>query len=125
MSSGQTVFIVDDDPAMRDSLKWLLQSEGLSVETHATAEAFLDTYDPIRPGCLILDVRLPGISGLDLQDELRARGITLPVVIVTGYGEPATKSRALRAGALDFIEKPLSVELLLGRIRQALEMNCS
>jgi two-component system, LuxR family, response regulator FixJ len=124
MSSGPTVFIVDDDAAMRDSLRWLLQSEGLSVEAHASAEAFLETYDPTRPGgCLILDVRLPGISGLDLQDELRARGITLPVVIVTGYGEPATKSRALNAGALDFIEKPLNVELLLGRIRQAMEID--
>ena len=119
--SGPTVFIVDDDPAMRDSLSWLLQSEGLSVATYATAEAFLDTYDPSQPGCLVLDVSLPGMSGLELQDALRARGITLPVVIVTGYGEAATKARALRAGALDFIEKPLSVELLLGRIRQAFE----
>lgn len=122
MSSGPTVFIVDDDPAMRDSLSWLLQSEGLSVETHPTAEVFLDTYDPARPGCLVLDVRLPGMSGLDLQDELRARGITLPVVVVTGYGETSTKARALKAGALDFIEKPIKVELLLGRVRQALEL---
>lgn len=117
----QTVFVVDDDPAMRDSLKWLLESEGLSVETHATAEDFLDTYDPDRAGCLVVDVCLPGMNGLDLQDELNARGIRLPVVIVTGYGEAATKARALKAGALDFIEKPLSVEVLLGRIHQALE----
>ena len=121
MSSGPTVAIVDDDPAMRDSLRWLLQSEGLSVETHNTAEEFLATHDFSRLGCLILDVRLPGMNGLDLQDELRARGVTVPVVIVTGYGEAATMARALKGGALDLIEKPLSVERLLGRIRQALE----
>ena len=121
MSGGRTVFVVDDDPAMRDSLNWLLGAEGLSVETYETAEAFLGIYDPARAGCLIVDVCLPGMSGLDLQDELRARGITLPVVIVTGYGEAASRARALRAGALDFIEKPLNVEVLLDRIHEALE----
>ncbi len=120
MSSGQTVFIVDDDAAMRDSLRWLLESEGLSVETHATAEEFLDAYDSGRLGCLLVDVCLPGMSGLELQQELKERGIALPVIMVTGYGEAATKTRALRAGALDFIEKPLSVELLVSRIRQAI-----
>ena len=115
-----TVFVVDDDPAMRDSLRWLFESVGLAVETFATAEAFLDGCDPTRPGCLLLDVRMPGMSGLNLQDELAARHFTLPTIIITGYAEVATAVRALKTGAIDFIEKPFSDELLLERIQQAL-----
>ncbi len=121
MSSEPTVFVVDDDPAMRDSLSWLLQSDGLAVESYPTAEEFLDTYDPTRPGCLVLDLRLPGMSGLDLQGELADRGITLPLLIVTGYGDLMTRARALKAGALDFIEKPFGDEVLLGCIRCGIE----
>jgi len=101
-----TVFVVDDDPAMRDSLRWLLQSAGLAVDTYATAEEFLSTYDPGKPGCLVLDVRMPGMSGLNLQDELGARNIGLPVIIITGYAAVPTAVRAMRSGAIDFIEKP-------------------
>src|SRR5215470_15871953 len=120
MASEPTVFVVDDDPAMRDSLRWLLQSVGLAVETFAAAEDFLGGYDPTRAGCLVLDVRMPGMSGLNLQDELGVRHITLPVIIITGYAEVPTAVRALKTGAVDFIEKPFSDELLLERVRQAL-----
>ncbi len=118
-----TVFVVDDDPAMRDSLRWLLESVGLAVQTFARAEEFLDIYDPASPGCLLLDVRMPGMSGLHLQDELAARHCTLPVIIITGYAEVATAVRALKTGAIDFIEKPFSDELLLERIRQAIDVD--
>src|ERR1700680_1628729 len=93
-----TVFVVDDDPAMRQSIKWLLQSVGMPVETFATAEDFLTTYEPARPGGLVLDVRMPGMSGLNLQDALVARNITLPVIIITGYAEVPTAVRALKTG---------------------------
>lgn len=115
-----TVFVVDDDAAMRDSLRWLFEFVGLAVETFATAEEFLDGCHPARPGCLLLDVRMPGMSGLNLQDELAARHFTLPTIIITGYAEVATAVRALKTGAIDFIEKPFSDELLLERIRQAI-----
>lgn len=115
-----TVFVVDDDPAMRDSLRWLFESVGLAVETFATAEEFLNGCHPSRPGCLLLDVRMPGMSGLNLQDELAARHFTLPTIIITGYAEVATAVRALKTGAIDFIEKPFSDELLLERIREAI-----
>jgi two-component system response regulator FixJ len=120
MSPEPTVFVVDDDPAMRDSLRWLLQSAGLAVEPYAAAEEFLSAYDPARPGCLVLDVRMPGMSGLKLQDVLAARRIQLPVIVITGYAEVPTAVRALKTGAIDFIEKPFSDELLLDRIRQAI-----
>jgi two-component system response regulator FixJ len=121
MPPDPTVFVVDDDPAMRDSLRWLLQSVGLPVQTYAAAEDFLEHYDATWPGCLVLDVRMPGMSGLKLQDVLAARHIQLPVIVVTGYAEVPTAVRALKTGAIDFIEKPFSDELLLDRIRQAIE----
>ena len=118
-----TVFIVDDDAAIRRSLRFLLESSGLSVETYGTAEAFLDRYDPGRPGCLILDVRMPGMSGLHLQEELCARGAILPIIIITGYGEVPMAVRALQKGACDFIEKPFSDQVLLESVRNALARN--
>jgi len=121
MPSEPTVFVVDDDPAVRDSLRWLLQSVDLAVETFATGEEFLRAYDPARPGCLVLDVRMPGMSGLRLQDELAAHGITLPIIILTGYAEVQTAVRAMKTGAFDFIEKPYSDEQLLDRIHHAIE----
>lgn len=118
-----TVFVVDDDPAMRDSLRWLLESVGLSVRTYATAAAFLADRDPGAPGCLILDVRMPGMSGLDLQEELGRRGTDLPTIVVTGHAEVPMAVRAVKAGAIDFIEKPFSDQLLLDRVRQAIEID--
>jgi FixJ family two-component response regulator len=118
-----TVFIVDDDVGMRDSLRWLLESVNLRVETFSTAEAFLQAYTPSRSGGLVLDVRMPGMSGLSLQETLVARNISIPVIIITGYAEVPTAVRALKTGAIDFIEKPFSDDVLLERIRQALAVD--
>jgi two-component system response regulator FixJ len=118
-----TVFVVDDDPAMRQSLRWLLQSVGLAVETCASAEAFLATVDAARPGCLVLDVRMPGMSGLHLQDELKAHGVTLPIIVITGYAEVPTAVRALKGGAIDFIEKPFSDQSLVDSVRNAIALD--
>lgn len=116
-----TVFVVDDDEAMRNSLKWLLESEGCTVETFASASQFLDDYYPGRAGCLLLDVRMPGMSGLELQEYLHGEQIRIPVIIITGHGDVPMAVRAMKAGALDFIEKPFDDEKLLAGIRRALE----
>ncbi len=117
------VFIVDDDEALRDSLRWLLESVGLRVETHDSANSFLKSYYPGQSGCLLLDVRMPGMSGLELQEQLESRDVRLPVVIITGHGDVSMAVRALKAGALDFIEKPFDDELLLASIQQALSLD--
>jgi two-component system response regulator FixJ len=116
-----TVFIVDDDQGVREYLQWLVESVGLQAESFPTAREFLDAYDPLTPGCLVLDVRLPGLSGFDLQAELGRRNITLPIIMMTGYAEVPMAVRALKAGAHDFIQKPLDGQLLLDRIQQAIE----
>ena len=118
-----TVFVVDDDRAMRESLSWLLDSVGLRVRSYATAADFLAEHDPAQPGCLVLDVRMPGMSGLDLQSELASRGVELPTIVITGHAEVSMAVRAVKAGAIDFIEKPFSDQLLLDRVRQALEVD--
>jgi len=123
MDREPTVFVVDDDPAMRQSLRWLLQSVGLSVETFGTAEEFLTAVDATRAGCLVLDVRMPGMSGLHLQEELARQRITLPTIIISGYAEVPVAVRALKAGAIDFIEKPFSDQLLVDRVRHAIELD--
>ncbi len=123
MPPEPVVFVVDDDRAMRDSLRWLLDSVGLPVRTYATAADFLADHDPAQPGCLILDVRMPGMSGLDLQAELTRRGVELPTIIITGHAEVPMAVRAVKAGAIDFIEKPFSDQLLLDRVRQALALD--
>lgn len=116
-----TVFVVDDDRAVRDSLRWLIQSVGLSVETFSTAAEFLAAYDPAKIGCLVLDVRMRGMSGLDLQEELERRGISLPVIIITGHADVPMAVRAMKAGAIDFLQKPFGDQALLDRIQKALE----
>jgi two-component system response regulator FixJ len=116
-----TVFVVDDDPAMRESLSFLVDSVGLEVECFATARDFLDRYDGRRGGCLVLDVRMPGMSGLELQERLADRGIDIPIVMITGFGDVPMAVRALKRGALDFIEKPFTDQDLLDRIHEALE----
>ncbi len=121
ISSPPVVFVVDDDPAMRDSLRWLIESTGLQVETFADAQAFLARIRPDLPGCLILDIRMPGMSGLDLQTELARRGVGLPTIVVTGHAEVPMAVRAVKAGAIDFIEKPFSDQLLLDRVRQGID----
>lgn len=116
-----TVFIVDDDPAMRKSLRWLTESVGLKVETFGAAEEFKAAYEPSRPGCLVLDIRMPGISGLELQTQLSEQDIDIPIIIVTGHGEVQSAVRAMKTGAVGFIEKPFSDQDLLDAIHQALE----
>jgi len=121
LKATATVFVVDDNAAVRSSLHELLTSVSLPVETFASGAEFLAAFDPDRPGCLILDVRLKEGSGLDLHDELRRRGATLPVIVLTGHGNVPTSVRALKAGAFDFLQKPPPPALLLERIHAAIE----
>ena len=116
-----TVFVVDDDDAVRNSMRWLVESIGLPVETYASAREFLETHDPNRPGCLVLDVRMPGMSGLDLQEKLHENGIVIPIIVVTGHGDVPTAVRAIKAGAVEFIEKPVNDQLLLDTIQRCIE----
>lgn len=120
---GQTVTIIDDDVAVRESLTWLLESVGIGTRAYETAAAFLE--DPRSDGssCLIVDVRLPGMSGLELQDVLRERGWGVPVIIITGHGDVPMAIRAMKAGAFDFVEKPFADQILLDRVRSAIERN--
>ncbi len=124
MNDEKTVFVVDDDPAARDSLRWLLESVGHRVHCPASASEFLETYDGSVPGCLVLDVRMPGMSGLELQHHLLERGWCLPVIVVTGHGDVPMAVRAMKAGAVDFLQKPYNDQTLLDRIQQALDL-CS
>lgn len=121
--SQPTVFIVDDDQAIRSSLQWLIESVGLNVECFSSAEAFLDSYYPGRSGCLLLDVRMPGMSGLELQEYLQQQDIRIPVIIITGHGDVPMAVRAMKSGATDFIDKPFNDELLLDSIRNALSQD--
>jgi len=118
--SEPTVFIVDDDLAVLKGLRLLMESVRLNVETYLSAQEFLDSYDQTRPGCLVLDVRMPGISGLELQEKLRQRNINIPVIIMTGYGEIAMAVEAMKKGAMMFVEKPISDQVLLDQIQKAI-----
>lgn len=118
--SEPTVFIVDDDSAVLKGLRLLVKSLRLHVETYLSAQEFLDSYDPARPGCLVLDVRMPGISGLELQEKLRQRNINIPVIIMTGYGEVAVAVEAMKKDAMEFLEKPISGQVLFDRIQKAI-----
>ncbi|MEZ5615074.1 MAG: response regulator transcription factor [Rhodocyclaceae bacterium] len=118
--SDATVFIVDDDQAVARSLRWLIETVRLKVETFASAQAFLDGYDAARPGCLVLDVRMPGMSGLELQERLAASRIRLPIIFITGHGDVQMAVRAVQAGAFDFVEKPFNDQDLLDRIQRAI-----
>ena len=118
-----TVFIVDDDQAMRSSLKWLIESVNMPVETFSSADEFIRSYYPGRSGCLLLDVRMPGMSGLELQEYLVNQQITIPVIIITGHGDVHMAVRAMKAGAVDFIEKPFNDEFLLNSIRNAINID--
>ncbi|PWC32905.1 response regulator transcription factor [Azospirillum sp. TSO35-2] len=117
----RTVYVVDDDPAMRHSLGWLIGSLGLEVRSFASAEEFLRALRPDQPGCLVTDVRMPGMSGLELQDMLARAGSMLAVVVITGHADVPMAARAFRGGAVDFLEKPFNDQLLLDRVHEALE----
>jgi FixJ family two-component response regulator len=115
------VFVIDDDEAMREALQNLIRSVGLSVEIFASAREFLTSQRPDAPACLVVDVRLPGLSGLDLQRELVAAEITVPIIFITGYGDIPMTVQAMKAGAVEFLTKPFRDQDLLDAIQQALE----
>jgi len=117
------IYIVDDDEAVRDSLKLLLESVDLSCRTYASAIDFLENHDPDQHSCLVADIRMPGMSGLDLQDELNRRSSTIPILFITGHGDVPMAVDAMKSGALDFIQKPFRDQDLLDRIHQALEQD--
>jgi RNA polymerase sigma factor (sigma-70 family) len=117
----QTVFIVDDDVAVRDSLALLLGLKGYRTAIYSSAEDFLAAYRKDWRGCLVLDIKMSGMTGLDLQAQLASQGIELPIVIVTGHGDAASARSALKSGAVDFLEKPLDEEQLVAAVGSALE----
>jgi RNA polymerase sigma factor (sigma-70 family) len=121
MTRASVVFVVDDDPSVRSSLKFLLSSVGLQVESFDSAETFLQRKPSDAPSCLVLDVRLRGLSGLDFQRELAARNIRIPIVFVTGHGDIPMSVRAMKAGAIEFLTKPYRDQDLLDAVRIALE----
>ncbi|MBK1706675.1 response regulator transcription factor [Halochromatium glycolicum] len=114
------VFIVDDDDEVRDAISLLMDSVGLPVRAYESAQAFLDDFDPQRPGCLILDVRMRGMSGLELQARLANEPLYPPIVIITGHGDVPMAVRAVQAGAVDFLEKPFNDQALLDAVHRAL-----
>lgn len=116
-----TVYLVDDDPDMRDSLRWLLRTVGLNVQAFASAEEFLKGYAPLGPGCLVFDVRMPGTSGLDLYEGLAARGEARPVIFITAFADVPMAIRALKSGALEFVEKPFNRQTLLEKVQRAIK----
>jgi len=115
------VYLVDDEYAVRDSLALLIESAGLTVRSFASALDFLNDYDPLQPGCLLLDVRMPTMSGLELQVELARREIAIPIIFISGHADIPDSAKAFRAGAVDFLEKPISSQTLSTRIREAID----
>ncbi len=119
--SQALVFVVDDDEAVRSSTKLLLKSVGLPAVTYPSAQEFLDNYDPLQPGCVVLDVRMPLMSGLELQQLLNIRGAIIPVIFITGHGDIPMAVDAMQHGAFDFLQKPFRDQDLLDRVQKALE----
>jgi two-component system, LuxR family, response regulator FixJ len=117
----QTVILVDDDQSVRESLEWMLREEQLRVDAYPSPKNLLLEYDADKPGCLVLDLRLPEMSGIELHDQLVERGCRHPFIIMTGHGEVLDATQAMRSGAVDFIEKPLDRKLFLARVYEALE----
>lgn len=115
------VHVVDDDPAIRESIKYLVETVHLTVRTFGSAQEFLDSFDRATFGCVIADVRMPNLSGLDLQDRLLEERITIPVIVLTAYADVAMAVRAMKGGAVDFIEKPVSDQRLLDVVHHAIE----
>jgi two-component system, LuxR family, response regulator TtrR len=121
-SSPNLVYVVDDDEAVRDSLAWLLEASGYRVMGFASAEAFLERYDPLAIGVLILDIRMPGMTGLELQEVLHQRGSLLPIIFITGHGDVPMAVKAMKLGAADFIEKPFNEALLRELVGKMIEL---
>lgn len=118
-----TVFVVDDDEAVRKGLRLLLKSVSINTKTFASAQEFLDAYEPSEPGCLVLDVRMPGMSGLDLQTHLKEQGMEIPIVIITGHGDVPMAVRAVKMGAVDLIEKPFRDQVLLECVQRGITLD--
>ena len=123
MTTASIVFVVDDDPSVRSSLKFLLSTVGLQVESFGSADTFFHRKPPDAPSCLVLDVRLPGLSGIDIQRELAARNIRIPTIFLTGHGDIPMSVRAMKAGAVEFLTKPVRDQDLLDAVRVALEQD--
>ncbi len=123
MTNAPVVFVVDDDPSVRSSLKFLLSTVGLQVESFESADRFLHRKPPDTPSCLVLDVRLPGLSGLDFQRELAAKNVRIPIVFLTGHGDIPMSVRAVKAGAVEFLTKPFRDQDLLDAVRIALDQD--
>ena len=121
-ASEQIIHVVDDDEALRDSMTWMLEGNNYKVATYDSADAFLRVISPVMVGCVVLDVRMPGMSGLELFEELGRRGCSLPVVFITGHGDVPMAVSALKKGAVDFIEKPFSEADMLRLIEQCLTL---
>src|SRR5215472_3407032 len=121
MTAPPLVFVIDDDASVRSSLKFLLSTVGLQAETFDSADSFLHKKRPDVPSCVVLDVRLPGVSGLDFQHELTARNISIPIVFLTGHGDIPMSVRAMKAGAVEFLTKPFREQDLLDAVQTALE----
>ena len=117
------IYVVDDDMEFRDSLRYLLESAGYRVAEYATAEYFLATYQPALGACAVLDVRMPGLSGLELQEEMLSRGHSIPIIFITGHGDVPMAVNTLRKGAVDFIEKPFNDDEFLARVEGAVKLN--
>lgn len=121
MSTEPIVYIVDDDLEMRKSLMFVIETAGFNVQAYAAAQVFLDEYNPDRPGCLILDVKMPGMSGIELQEQLVSRQINLPILFLTGHANIAMVVEAFKAGAVDFMEKPVKPNVMLKQVHEALQ----
>ncbi|WP_092486224.1 response regulator transcription factor [Candidatus Ichthyocystis hellenicum] len=125
MRNDVTVFVVDDDEAVRDSFSWTLEGAGYAVACYSSADSFLESYDSLKPGCLLLDVRMPGMSGLELQEVLLSRSrpedFPLPIIFVTGHGDVQMAVKTMKRGAVDFIEKPFKDTDLFGLIDRSIE----
>jgi FixJ family two-component response regulator len=119
-SKQAVVMIVDDDAGVRNAMRSLLKSVGLASQLYGSAQEFLSTYNPSQPGCLVLDIRMPGMSGLELQQELNVRGATVPVIFMTGHGDIPMAVEAMQHGAFDFLQKPFRDQDLLDRIQKAI-----
>jgi len=120
MSLESTVYLVEDDTAVRRALDLLLEARGLRRRVYASGQEFIDDYDPAHPGCLVTDLRMPGMSGLDVQKALLAKGHHIPVIFITGYGDVPQAVRAMKGGAVDFLQKPFENEILIAAIEKAL-----
>lgn len=123
MNRAPAVFIVDDDDAVRSSLRLLLKSAGYAAVAYASAQEFLTEWNPAQPGCLVLDVRMPGMSGLELQTELNQRGAIIPVIFISGHGDIPMAVEAIQHGAFDFLPKPFGDQDLLDRVARALALD--